>query len=72
MKADLLGELIMTGVPGKELDGKTARLFRKVKPGAFFNWRNAKRRSVVIIVRQVYSWRSAIIGSIFIARRAGR
>jgi beta-N-acetylhexosaminidase len=35
MKADLLGELIMTGVPGKELDGKTARLFRKVKPGAF-------------------------------------
>jgi beta-N-acetylhexosaminidase len=25
----------MTGVPGKELDGKTARLFRKVKPGAF-------------------------------------
>src|SRR4029453_167737 len=35
MKADLLGQLIMTGVPGKELDGKTARLFRKVKPGTF-------------------------------------
>jgi beta-N-acetylhexosaminidase len=35
MKADLLGQLIMTGVPGKELDGKTARLFRNVKPGAF-------------------------------------
>src|SRR5437870_1653537 len=35
MKTDLLGQLIMTGVPGKELDGKTARLFRKVKPGAF-------------------------------------
>jgi beta-N-acetylhexosaminidase len=35
MKADLLGQLIMTGVPGKELDVKTARLFRKVKPGAF-------------------------------------
>src|SRR6267154_3960355 len=35
MKADLLGQLIMTGVPGKELDEKTARLFRKVKPGAF-------------------------------------
>jgi len=35
MKADLLGQLIMTGVPGKELDGKTARLFRKAKPGAF-------------------------------------
>ncbi len=35
MKADLLGQLIMTGVPGKELDGKTAKLFRKVKPGAF-------------------------------------
>src|SRR2546423_12581462 len=35
MKTDLLGQLIMTGVPGKEVDGKTARLFRKVKPGAF-------------------------------------
>src|SRR6267378_6948937 len=35
MKADSLSQLIMTGVPGKELDGKTARLFRKVKPGAF-------------------------------------
>ena len=35
MKADPLGQLIMTGVPGKQLDGKTAELFRKVKPGAF-------------------------------------
>ena len=35
MTNDLLGQLVMTGVPGKELDGKTARLFRKVKPGAF-------------------------------------
>src|SRR6266568_5970227 len=35
MKADLLGQLIMIGVPGKELDEKSARLFRKVKPGAF-------------------------------------
>src|SRR5437763_5160810 len=35
MKRDSLGQLIMTGVPGKELDAKTARLFRKVNPGAF-------------------------------------
>src|SRR5215468_12258460 len=35
MKADPLGQLIMTGVPGKQLDGKTAKLFQKVKPGAF-------------------------------------
>jgi beta-N-acetylhexosaminidase len=35
MKTDSLGQLIMTGVPGKELDEKTARLFRKVRPGAF-------------------------------------
>src|ERR1700750_249747 len=35
MKSDSLGQLIMTGVPGKELDLKTAKLFRKVKPGAF-------------------------------------
>jgi beta-N-acetylhexosaminidase len=35
MKPDSLGQLIMTGVPGKELDVKTAKLFGKVKPGAF-------------------------------------
>jgi len=35
MKTDSLGQLIMTGVPGKELEPATARLFRKVQPGAF-------------------------------------
>src|SRR5438477_5012111 len=35
MKRDSLGQLIMTGVPGKELDAETAKLFRKVQPGAF-------------------------------------
>jgi len=35
MKGDSLGQLIMTGVPGKELEAATARLFRKVQPGAF-------------------------------------
>jgi beta-N-acetylhexosaminidase len=35
MKSDSLGQLIMTGVPGKELDAKTAQLFRRVQPGAF-------------------------------------
>jgi beta-N-acetylhexosaminidase len=35
MKGDSLGQLIMTGVPGKELEPPTARLFRKVQPGAF-------------------------------------
>jgi beta-N-acetylhexosaminidase len=35
MKADTLGQLIMTGVPGKELDAETARLFRRVQPGAY-------------------------------------
>jgi beta-N-acetylhexosaminidase len=35
MKADSLGQLIMTGVPGKEVDRRTAKLFREVKPGAF-------------------------------------
>src|SRR5437667_9387867 len=35
MKSDLLGQLLMTGVPGKELDAKTADLFRRVQPGAF-------------------------------------
>jgi beta-N-acetylhexosaminidase len=35
MKPDALGQLIMTGVPGKELDAETVRLFRRVQPGAF-------------------------------------
>jgi beta-N-acetylhexosaminidase len=35
MKADSVGQLIMTGVPGKELDADTARLFRRVQPGAY-------------------------------------
>jgi beta-N-acetylhexosaminidase len=35
MKSDTLGQLIMTGVPGKELDPETARLFRRVQPGAY-------------------------------------
>src|SRR5947199_2014164 len=35
MKSNSLGQLIMTGVPGKELDSETARLFRRVQPGAF-------------------------------------
>ncbi len=35
MKCDAFGQLIMTGVPGKELDARTAELFRRVQPGAF-------------------------------------
>jgi len=35
MKVDTLGQLIMTGVPGKVLDTETARLFRRVQPGAY-------------------------------------
>jgi beta-N-acetylhexosaminidase len=35
MSTDSLGQLIMTGVPGKELDAESAALFRLVQPGAF-------------------------------------
>src|SRR5207249_1998572 len=35
MKGDSLGQLIMTGVPGKELEPATARPSSKVKPAAF-------------------------------------
>src|SRR5256884_6022638 len=35
MKSDSLGQLIMTGVPGKELDAKTADLLKVVQPGAY-------------------------------------
>jgi beta-N-acetylhexosaminidase len=35
MKRDPLGQLILTGVPGVELDAETAALFRRVQPGGF-------------------------------------
>ncbi|MDQ6764632.1 MAG: glycosyl hydrolase [Verrucomicrobiota bacterium] len=35
MKADQLGQLLLTGVPGIELDSDTAALFRRVQPGGF-------------------------------------
>jgi beta-N-acetylhexosaminidase len=35
MSADSLGQLILCGVPGKELDAASAERFRKVQPGGF-------------------------------------
>jgi beta-N-acetylhexosaminidase len=35
MESTSLGQLILTGVPGKEIDPATAALFRKVQPGGF-------------------------------------
>ena len=35
MKGASLGQLILTGVPGKELDAETAKLFPHVQPGGF-------------------------------------
>ncbi len=35
METASLGQLILTGVPGQELDRATAALFRKVQPGGF-------------------------------------
>ena len=35
MESASLGQLILTGVPGTELDRETAALFRKVQPGGF-------------------------------------
>src|SRR5438105_8110249 len=35
MESESLGQLILCGVPGKELDAKAAKLFRKVQPGGF-------------------------------------
>ena len=35
MKSNSLGQLILTGVPGKELDSKTVKLFRRIQPGGF-------------------------------------
>jgi len=35
MNADSLGQLILTGLPGKELDAETGALFRRVQPGGF-------------------------------------
>src|SRR2546421_12968552 len=35
MESDSLGQLILTGVPGYELDSKSAALFRRIQPGGF-------------------------------------
>ena len=35
MDANRLGQLLLTGVPGKELDADTARRFKKLQPGGF-------------------------------------
>jgi beta-N-acetylhexosaminidase len=35
MKSNSSGQLILTGVPGKELDEETAKSFRRVQPGGF-------------------------------------
>jgi beta-N-acetylhexosaminidase len=35
MESDSLGQLILTGVPGYELDSETAALFRRIQPGGF-------------------------------------
>ena len=35
MKSDQLGQLLLTGVPGTELDAETAALFRRVQPGGY-------------------------------------
>src|SRR6266480_5650748 len=35
MKTDSRGQLILTGVPGKEIDAETGKLFRRIQPGGF-------------------------------------
>src|SRR6266403_5073691 len=35
MESESVGQLILTGVPGYELDPETAALFRRVQPGGF-------------------------------------
>src|SRR6476646_5710345 len=35
MESNLLGQLILTGIPGKELDPETAAVLRRVQPGGF-------------------------------------
>src|SRR6202049_550237 len=35
MSADSLGQGILTGVPGPQLDAETEKLFRRVQPGGF-------------------------------------
>lgn len=35
MRSDQLGQLLLTGVPGTELDAETAALFKRVQPGGY-------------------------------------
>src|ERR1700716_2074894 len=73
MKTTSLGQLIMTGVPGKELDAKTAQLFRRVQPGAFILFgRNIE--SAVQLRKLIDQWRdlSEIEPIITIDQEGGR
>jgi beta-N-acetylhexosaminidase len=48
MNTDPLGQLILTGVPGPELDRESAELFRRVQPGGFIIFgRNIKSATQV-------------------------
>ena len=35
MERSSLGQLLLVGVPGQEMDPETARIFRKVQPGGY-------------------------------------
>src|SRR5438045_2955115 len=44
MKRNSLGQIILTGVPGKEIDAETGKLFRRIQPGGFILFaRNIER-----------------------------
>src|SRR5437763_1376656 len=61
MKGDSLGQLIITGVPGKELEPATTRLFRKVQPGAFILFgRNIESTIQLRLQMLITSYRESI------------
>ncbi len=69
----MLGQLIMTGVPGKELDSETAARFRRIQPGAFILFgRNiesaAQLRKLIDDLREI----SAVEPIITIDQEGGR
>ena len=58
MNDSSLGQLILCGVPGKELDAASAKLFRRVQPGGFILFGRNIDISATEIRKRVASGRS--------------
>src|SRR5256885_1544974 len=60
MNDSSLGQLILCGVPGKELDAASAEMFRKVQPGGFILRGRCYGKTVEQVVRNAGAFNDAM------------